>query len=202
MPDAVFVEDAAIVLDELAIITRPGVESRRAETASVARTLREYRPLASIEPPGTLEGGDALWVGRTLYVGLSGRSNDSGIRQLRALISPCGYRVEPVEVRSCLHLKSGVTQVAPDTLLINPEWVDKGHFGDVSVVEVDPEEPHGGNALLIGTTVIYPGSFPRTRKRLENRGIAVMTVDVSELQKAEGAVTCSSLVFQKQPVAA
>jgi dimethylargininase len=196
LPDAVFVEDVAIVLDEYAVITRPGAESRRPETDSLARGLREYRRLGFIEAPGTLDGGDVLRVGKTLYVGLSGRSNRAAIDQLRALIAPYGYTVKAVEVSGCLHLKSAVSQVADNTLLVNPSWVKPANFGTLEWLEVDPAEAYAANTLLIGKSIIYPTSFPRTRRRLEQRGIRVVPVDVSELQKAEGAVTCCSLVFK------
>jgi dimethylargininase len=202
LPDAVFVEDVAIVLDECAIITRPGAESRRPETDSITRKLREYRKLSWIEAPGTLDGGDVLRVGRTLYVGLSGRSNMAAIEQLRALIAPYGYTVKAAEVSGCLHLKSAVSQVAENMLLVNPRWVKPADFGAVEWLEIDPAEEYAANTLLIGDCIIYPTSFPRTRQLLEQRGIRVAPVDVSELQKAEGAVTCCSLVFQQPATAA
>ena len=195
LPDSVFVEDTAIVLDELAVIACPGVSSRRDETASIAQALAAYRPLANIEPPGTLEGGDVLRVGKMVYVGLSGRSNPAGIDQLRSLIAPHGYYLKAVEMQGCLHLKSAVTLVEPKTLLINSAWVKAVYFQGMDFVEVDQEEPYGANALLVDGTVIYPASFPRTRQRLEARGIVIKTIDVAELQKAEGAVTCCSLIF-------
>jgi dimethylargininase len=207
LPDAVFVEDTAVVLDELAVITRPGAPSRRPETAAVAHALAEHRPLAWIEPPGTLDGGDVLRVGRRIWVGLSGRSNPAGVGQLHALAAPHGYTVAPVAVRGCLHLKSAVTHVAPTILLVNPDWVEEATFAGYDVVAVDPAEPHAANALLApraegaapagnaSPTAIYPDSFPRTRARMEARGVNVIAVGVSELQKAEGAVTCCSLVF-------
>jgi dimethylargininase len=195
LPDAVFIEDTAVVLPEIAVITRPGAESRRSETASTATALAVYRPLRFIEPPGTLDGGDVLCVGRTIYVGLSGRSNAVGIDQLGLFVTPLGYRLEAVPMTGCLHLKSAVTEAALGTLLINPSWVDKTRFADVEFIEVDPGEPYGANCLLVGAAVVYPASFPCTRERLEDRGIAVTAVDVSELQKAEGAVTCCSLLF-------
>lgn len=200
MPDAVFVEDVAIVLDQIAIVTRPGAASRRAEGASVAEALMHYRPLRAIEAPGTLDGGDVLRVGRTLYVGEAARSNEAGIVQLRALLADFGYGVEAVPTHGCLHLKSAVTQVADDTLLVQPAWVDVGVFAGFRLIEVDPEEEHAANALRIGNGLIHPDCFPRTRQRLQAAGITVMPVDISELQKAEGAVTCCSLVFSESMV--
>ena len=195
-PDAVFVEDTAVVLDEVAIITRPGAESRRAEVDSSAAALARHRKLAYIEAPGTLDGGDVLTVGRRLYVGLSARSSKEGIQQLRDHLKPYGYWVEGVELHGCLHLKTAVTQVADKTLLINPQWVRGGSFEGVDLIEVDMSEPPAANAVRIGDALIYPTSFPRTQARLEQRGLNLHAVDMSETEKAEGGVTCCSLIFK------
>lgn len=194
LPDSVFVEDAAVVLDQVAVITRPGAESRRPETRSVADALRRYRALVPIEPPGTLDGGDVLCVDRTVYVGLSTRSDPSGIDQLAAAAAPFGYRVVRVPVDGCLHLKTAVTRVSETTLLINPEWVDRSLFSGMEFIDVDPSEPSAANALLVGGKVIYSAACPRTRRRLLDWGIDVISVDVSEIEKAEGGVTCCSLI--------
>jgi dimethylargininase len=197
LPDSVFVEDVAIVLDEVAVLTRPGALSRRAEVASVAIVLRGYRPVLTIEAPGTLDGGDVLRLGPTLYVGQSARSNAEGIAQLRELLAAHGYAVQEVPTRGCLHLKSAVTQLADDTLLLQPKWLDRELFADFRIIEVDPAEPHAANVLRIGDALVMPASFPRTQQRLIDAGFKVIAVDVSELQKAEGAVTCCSLVFRQ-----
>jgi dimethylargininase len=167
----------------------------------VAQALAHFRPVARIGAPGTLDGGDVLRVGRAIYVGLSVRSNAHAIGQLGDLVGPHGYTVQGVPVDGCLHLKSAVTEVAPGTLLLNPAWVDAGHFPGARTLEVDPAEPYAANAVRIGGGVVYPTAFPRTRARLEAAGIAVRAVDVSELAKAEGAVTCCSLVFEDGGVA-
>lgn len=198
LPDAVFVEDVAVVLDEIAVVTRPGAVSRRPETTQIAPVLSEYRRVTFIQAPGTLDGGDVLRLGRRIFVGQSGRSDDGGIEQLRAVVWPYGYTVTPVPVTGCLHLKSAVTEVAPGVVLVNPLWVDATAFADARVMEIDPAEPYAANGLLVGDRLIYPTSFPRTQRRLEAAGIDVDAVDVSELQKAEGAVTCCSLVFSNQ----
>jgi len=195
LPDSVFLEDTAIVLDELAVIARPGAESRRPEIESVAAALGAYRHLEFIVAPGTLDGGDVLRLDKRLFVGLSFRTNQDAIEQLRRLIGPFGYGVTAVPVRGCLHLKSAVTQVGHDTLLINREWIDADSFGPARLIDVDPAEPSAANALLIGKDVIYSSAFPRSRGRLESQGIAIHPVDASELAKAEGGVTCCSLVF-------
>lgn len=195
LADSVFVEDTAIVLEEIAIVTRPGAPSRRAETASVADLLGRYRRIAEMGAPATLDGGDVLRVNRTIYVGCSGRSNRCGIERLAELVAPFGYRVEAIPVHGCLHLKSAVTLVAPDTVLVNPEYIATESFGRFERIEVDPAEPLGANALLLNGEVIYPASKPRTAERLRHHGVQVRVVDVSELEKAEGAVTCCSLLF-------
>ena len=197
LPDSVFVEDVAIVLDEVAVLTRPGALSRRPEVASVATVLRGYRPVLTIDAPGTLDGGDVLRLDRTLYVGQSARSNAGGIAQLSKLLAAYGYAVQGVPTRGCLHLKSAVTQLADDTLLLQPKWVDRELFADFHIIEVDTAEPHAANVLRIGDALVMPASFPRTQQRLIDAGFRVIAIDVSELQKAEGAVTCCSLVFRE-----
>jgi dimethylargininase len=195
LADSVFIEDTAMVLDEIAVMCLPGAESRRPEVAGVGDVLQQYRTLASIQPPGTLDGGDLLCVGKVIYAGLSTRSNQSGIEQLRRIVADFGFSVETVETTKCLHLKSAVSEVAPDTLLINPNWINKSAFANCELIDVDEEEPHAANALRVGRSVIYPSSFPRTTEILAQRGINVTPVDLSELQKAEGAVTCCSLIL-------
>jgi len=196
LPDSVFVEDAAIVLDEVAVVTRPGAPSRRPETASVADALSAFRPLAVMAAPATLDGGDVVRMGRTLYVGLSSRTSEAGIAALRGIAAPFGYAVHGVPVTGCLHLKSAATAIGGDTVLVNPDWVDRGAFGAATVVEIDPAEPFAANALPIGGPVLFPAAFPRTRDRLAARGLDVVPLDISELAKAEGALTCCSLVFE------
>ena len=196
LPDSVFVEDTAIVLDELFVITRPGADSRKPETASIAVRLAPYRQLSQISAPGSLDGGDVLRYGKKVFIGRSGRSNEAGIKQLTSILVPHGYETKAIDVDGCLHLKSAVTQVSDDTLLINSNWVAADNFEGMKLIDVDAIEPMGANALLIGGTVIYPAHFPRTRQRLEATGIMVRAVDISELAKAEGSVTCCSLVFE------
>lgn len=198
LADSVFVEDTALVLDEIAVLCLPGAVSRQAEVAGVKEVLQKYRTLVSIESPGTLDGGDLLRIGKVIHVGLSTRSNQSGIEQLRSIVANHGYFVNAVEIVKCLHLKSAVTEVAPDTLLINSDWINTSDFGDFELIDVDEKEAHAANALLVGGSVIYPSSFPRTLEKLAKRSIDVIPVDVSELQRAEGAVTCCSLIFPTQ----
>jgi dimethylargininase len=196
LPDGVFVEDTAVVVGEVAAITRPGAASRRSETESTAEALGRYRPLARVMAPGTLDGGDVLIVGRRVFVGRSSRSNEAGAASLRSILEPHGYSVTSVDFGGCLHLKSAVTEVAAETLLVNPAWVDPRVLGAACVVEVDPQEPFAANGLRVGDTVLFPAAFPRTRQRLEDRGIGVVLVELSELAKAEGAVSCCSIVLE------
>ncbi len=194
-PDAVFVEDTAIVLEELAILTRPGAGSRRGEVDAVAEVLRGIRPLVRMEEPATLDGGDVLQLGRTLYAGRTPRTNDAGIDQLRDLAAPHGYRVVSVPVNGCLHLKSAVTWIGEDLLLMNRDWVPPALFGGGwRIIDVDESEPAAANGLRIGASVVFPEEMTRTRRRLEAVGVDVRPVPASELAKAEGGVTCCSLI--------
>jgi dimethylargininase len=196
LPDSMFVEDPAIVLDELAVILPLGTESRRPEAASLAQALSKFRKLEYVSLPGTLEGGDVLRIGRKLYVGLTKRSNAEGICQLAAILTPYGYEVIAVPVTGCLHLKSAVTYLGRETLLANRPWFDTAPLAEFQWIDVDPAEPHAANALALGGAVIFPASFPRTRARIEARGFHVTPLDIAELQKAESGLTCSSLLFE------
>ena len=195
-PDSVFVEDIAVVLDEIAIITRPGALSRRGERPSIERTVAPHRPISHIQAPGILDGGDVLTVGRSIYVGLSTRSNAEAVRQLRALVTDHGYRVIETEFRGCLHPKPAATTVSEDTLLINPEWIDAGTFPEQNCISVDPDEPNAANVVRIGNKILFGADFPRTGERLAARGFDVQPAESSELAKAEGALTCCSLIFE------
>jgi dimethylargininase len=194
LPDSVFVEDTAFILDEAAVITRPGADSRKPETASIAQALSPYRTLLHITEPGTVDGGDVLVLGKDIYIGISTRSNNAAIQQMQELLKPYGYKVTGVQMHDCLHLKTAVTRVDEKTLLINPDWVDTFHFKDFDWVEVNPAEPFAANCLPVGGQVIYPTAFPKTQMKLEQKGFKIAAVNVAELAKAEGAVTCCSLI--------
>ena len=195
-PDSVFIEDTAVVLDECAIITRPGAESRRGEVAGVADALRPFRRLFHIEAPGTLDGGDVLRVGRRLYVGMSTRSNEDGARQLADAVVCHGWSVQRVPIHDCLHLKSAVSTLPGDTLVLNPQWVDAESFDGAPHIEVHGGEPAASNVLVVGDVVVIAADAPRTRETLDAAGYETRTVDASELAKAEGGLTCRSLVLR------
>jgi dimethylargininase len=198
LPDAVFIEDTSVVVDEVAIVTRPGAESRRGETAAVAEVLARYRNLAHIEAPGTLDGGDVLFCGQRAFIGRTGRTNDDGIAQFRRILQPFGYSVYAVTVRGCLHLKSAASALSDNELLVNPAWISREDFAGVSLLPIDPAEPHAANILKAGDAYIYSPAFPRTAAMLQRR-VPLTFVDMSELAKAEGAVTCCSLIVRETP---
>ena len=195
-PDSCFVEDTAVMLDEIGIIARPGTGSRRVETASVEAALTGHRALfGRIEEPGTLEGGDVIVAGRTVYVGLSSRTNQDGLDQLQVLLEPFEYGVIPVRVTGCLHLKTGATMVGPDTVLLNPDWLDTSPFDGLNQISVDPNEPFAANAISLAGRVVMAASAPRTREELERKGFNTLSIDISEMEKLEAGLSCCSIIF-------
>lgn len=196
LPDSVFVEDIALVFPEVAVLTYPGADSRLPERETIRHTLQPWRTIFQLESPARLDGGDVLVLDREVYIGLSSRSNQLAVEKMQNILQEYGYSVKGVSLSGCLHLKSAVTQVAPNCLLLNPNWIDRNTFSEWDQIEVAPEEDHAANALLIGGAVLYPAAFPATAFQLQAAGISLEIVDLSELAKAEGAVTCCSLVFQ------
>jgi dimethylargininase len=194
-PDGVFVEDTAVVVDGLAVLTRPGAASRRGEVESVAAVLAPLLPNARITAPGTLDGGDVLRLGDVLYVGSSGRTNTEGLRQLAEFVD---LEVRPVPLRGALHLKTAVTALDSETIVVQPRWVDAEHFGKVRLVEVDPREPFGANTLRVGRELIVPAAHPRTAEACAPFVDGVRLVEVDELAKAEGGVTCCSILVETE----
>src|SRR5688572_9436813 len=195
-PDSVFVEDTAFILPEVAVITRPGADSRKSETESIIQALSPFKKLVHVTEPATVDGGDVLVLGKNIYIGLSTRSNSNAIEQLNQLLSQYGYQVFGAELTDCLHLKSAVTKVDNKTLLMNPNWVDSSNFKGFGVIEIDASEPFAANCLPVNGYIIYPTSFPKTQALLEAKGFKIKNVEVDELAKAEGAVTCCSLIIE------
>jgi dimethylargininase len=196
MPDAVFVEDPLVVVDEVAIVTRMGSLSRRAECDSLAEAISAYRPVRRMPAPATLEGGDVMRIGREVFVGLSSRTNRAGLQQLAKELEPFGYKVRPVEVRGCLHLKSACCPMGDGKILAHTAWLDRTALRDYRIIEVAADEPGAANILRIGDTVLMPASFPHTREIVGREGLEVRTVGISEMMKAEAAITCSSVIFE------
>jgi dimethylargininase len=194
-PDCCFVEDAAVVLDEIAVVTRPEAPSRRGETDAVADALARHRPLVRVAEPATLDGGDVLRLGRRIFVGRTARTNAAGIEALRAAVEPHGYGVTAVEVSGCLHLKSAATALGPDAVLVHSPWIDPAPLRGIELVSVPADEPLAANVLALGRHAVAHVGFPRTLDLLARRGFTVVPVDVSEFLKAEAGVTCKSVVW-------
>lgn len=195
LADAVFVEDTAVVLDEVAILTNMGAPSRKDEPAAIEPELRRHRSvIARIEAPATLEGGDVLRVGKTLLVGATARSNAEGIAALRRIASPFGYDVRAVPIDGCLHLKTACTALPDGTLLVNPRWVDARDLPSFQVLHVAEGEPDAANVVLIDQRVVMAAAHPRTTELIRARGFEVDVVDLSEFAKAEGCATCLSIL--------
>jgi dimethylargininase len=201
LPDAVFVEDPAIVVDEVAIISVVGAPSRRPEAQSLAVALSRYRPIRELIGPATLEGGDVMRIGRSVFVGLSQRTNREGFGQLSEILRAYDYQLQTINIGGCLHLKSACSYIGNNSILINRSLVDPKPFGGFELIDIADDEPAGANALLVNDVVIMPASFPRTRALLERREFCVRTINLSELQKAEAGVTCTSLIFNHEAVA-
>ena len=195
-PDAVFIQDTAVVVEEVAVVAAMGAACRADEVESVAEVLSSHRPLRRLSPPATLEGGDVVRIGRTLYVGVSGRTNREGITQLSDILAPYDYQVRPVGVRGCLHLSTGCSYLGRGLMLLNPVWVDAAPFGEFEILEVPETESWAANTIAVGDTVLMASAFERTCALVENQGFKVVATDISELQKAEGALTCMSLMFE------
>jgi len=195
LPDSVFIEDTAIVLDEIAIVASMGAEARRAEARGIEMEIQKHRELERIVLPATVDGGDVLRVGRTLLVGASSRTNPAGVTALTTIVRRFGYEIVPVPVRGCLHLKTACTALPGGTLLVNPEWIDLAPLRSFECVKVPEAEPWAANVLLAGSSVCMAAENPRTAEMIQRRGFDVRTVELSEFAKAEGGVTCLSLLF-------
>jgi dimethylargininase len=193
-PDGVFVEDTALLLGEHAVILRPGAPSRAGETESTAAGLTDRFAVHRLDT-GHVDGGDVLRIDRTLYVGISTRTDLAGIRALGEVLAPLGYKVVPVPVAGGLHLKSAATCVN-GVLVHNPAWVSPTHFAGAEPLAVAPGEAFGGNVLLAGERVLAAADSPRTAALLAARGLRVVTLDISEMRKADAALTCMSLISE------
>jgi dimethylargininase len=195
-PDSCFVEDTAIVVEELAVICSLGVSSRRGETELIERTLSRYREIAHIPFPATLEGGDVLRIGKKIFVGQTSRTNPRGIEELAKVLEPHGYSVTAVRTRGSLHLKTACTAISDDTLFANPEWVELEAMRGFKLVYTPDQEPWSANLLRVGNTVCVQAGFPRAAELIARVAERVEIIDTSELGKAEGGLTCSSIIFE------
>ncbi len=197
-PDSVFVEDTALVLDEVAVMMSPGAPSRRDEPRAIESALRQFRPIERIQAPATIDGGDIVRCGRRLYVGQSQRTNEAGISALSEVVQPYGYDVVGIPVFGCLHLKSGCSTLPDGRFLVNANWIDVSPLGSDRLVPVPADEEWAGDVLVIGERIIVSDAFPDTCDLLSGLGWEIVPVDVSEFAKVDGGVTCLSLVFEEQ----
>jgi len=195
LPDAVFVEDTAVVLDELAVMMSMGADSRRREPAGIESVLREYRDIARVELPATIDGGDVVVVARTILVGASSRTSRAGIDALAAIVTPLGYRVLGVPVTGCLHLKTACTALPDDRLIVNRDLIDTRPLAGFDLVDVPPHEAYAADVAMVDGHVVVSAAYPDTAELLAASGYSVRPIDVSEFAKAEGGVTCMSLIF-------
>ena len=194
-PDAYFVEDAAVVLPEIAVLTRPGAPSRRGETASVESALARHRRLARIDLPGTLEGGDVLWAGGRFFIGLSVRTNEDGALQLGRILESCGYSWTAVPVEKGLHLKSFVNTLGGRTLVVASRFEGREFFRSFDRIVLDPGDDYAANTLWVNGTLLVPRGFPRALEKYAGLGLPLIEVDTSEMRKMDGGLTCLSLRF-------
>jgi dimethylargininase len=192
-PDGVFLEDTAIVLDEIAILCSMGTAARRREPLAIEPILRECRELRRIEMPAMIEGGDVLRIERTLLVGLSSRSNAAGAAALALLVEPLGYQVRAIPVLDCLHLKTACTALPDGRLLVNRSWLEISALQNYDCIDVPADEPWAANTLPIGQRVMLPAAHRQTAGLLARLGFEPVPVQLSEFAKAEGGVTCLTL---------
>jgi dimethylargininase len=195
MADAVFVEDTALVLDEIAVMMSPGAPSRRREPAGIEPALRQFRAIDRVRLPATIDGGDIVVAGKQIFVGRSDRTNDAGIAALRRIVAPHHYSVTAIPVTGCLHLKTACSALPNGQFLVNREWIDVSQLPLSLLTDVPEDEPWAGDVLVIGNQIIASDAFPRTMDLLTRTAAEVIPVSVSEFAKAEGGVTCLSLVF-------
>ena len=194
-PDSTFIEDTAVVFDELAIMASVGVESRRGEIPGVESVLGYYRDIQHIRLPATLEGGDVLRIEKKIFVGISPRTNIAGFETIKEILEPFGYQLIPLAINGCLHLKSACVAVDDETLLVNPRWLDLQPLRDFRIIPVPEDEPAAVNSLRIDSTICMHSGHQKTIDLLVNLKFSVKAVDISELLKAEAGMTCSSIIF-------
>jgi dimethylargininase len=192
-PDAYFVEDVAVVVPELAIITRPGALARRDEALHIVEPLAAHRTVVRLESPATLDGGDVLVAGRRVLVGMSARTNQAGFASLRELLTPHGYTVEAIRVAAGLHLKSSVSPIGPDAIVVTPAFADRDELADFEQIVVSETEAYAANAVWINEHLLVAAGFPTLARALRGRGLELIELDMSEVAKMDGGLSCLSL---------
>ncbi len=194
-PDAYFVEDTAVVTPEIAVITIPGAISRQGEQTSIEPVLSQFRKIEKIQAPGTVDGGDVLMAGNRFFIGISDRTNSEGARQLGAILEPYGYAWDTISVGEGLHLKSSVNYVGKNTLLLTAPFQNLSCFDSYDKIILDKTETYAANTLWINDSLIMPGGFPSAKEKLSTMGMPLVELDVSEVAKMDGGLTCLSLRF-------
>jgi len=197
-PDGCFIEDTAIVFDELAVVTNMTAEWRRGEPAAIENALAGYRDVARLSGAAVIDGGDVLRTGRELFVGLSARTNRRAFEELKRILGPFGYSVAAVGVKGCLHLKTACTALDERTLLVNPAWVDTELFSGFELLAVPEGEPLAANTLRVNDTLFLQAGYPKTIEIVRERHERTEVLDMSEFSKADGSLTCLSLVFEHE----
>jgi len=195
-PDSVFVEDVALCTPPCAIVTNPGAASRNGEKIDIKPELESfYEQVESIDAPGTLDAGDVMMVGKHYFIGISQRTNTQGAEQLLRILKSYGMEGSTVPLKEMLHLKSGLSYLEQNHLLISGEFLAFPAFSDFRRIEVDPEETYAANSLWVNSTVLVPAGYPKTRKKIERAGYPTISLDVSEFRKLDGGLSCLSLRF-------
>ena len=194
-PDCCFVEDAAIVIEDKAIISYMGIKSRLGEEIEVRKTLSNYMKTCGIEPPASIEGGDVLRINEKIYIGLSGRTNQFAIQQVKTFISDYEYRVIPVEIDKILHLKSACTYIGNDYVVLVPGYFDDNVFSEYKKIIIPEKEAYSANCLSINGKVLISKGYPHTKKLIENEGFEILEIEMSEFRKGGGSLTCLSIIF-------
>lgn len=194
-PDAYFVEDTAVITPYVAVITRPGAASRRGEVGSLEPIITKYRPVYHIEAPGTLDGGDVLRIDNHFYVGVSKRTNPEGAGQLGRILEEYGHTWTPVPVSAGLHLKTNVSYLGGNTLLVTRNLADRDDFRGYDKILVEPGEERAANCLQINNSLLVPKGFPKTQALLQPLGYDLIEVEASEARKMDGGLSCMSIRF-------
>lgn len=196
-PDSCFVEDVALLTKQFALLTRPGVSSRRGEVEHIESTIQLFfgDRLSKIHAPGALEAGDVLQIEKHFFIGLSARTNMAGAQQMTQAVSQYGYTASTVTLKEFLHLKTGVSYLGQEYILVSGELISHPAFAHLTQIIVEPEEAYAANCIMINGTVLLPQGYPKTRKEIARRGLPIIEVDVSEFRKIDGGLSCLSLRF-------
>jgi len=195
LPDCCFVEDTAIAVDDIAIITNPGAISRRAEVAAVEKEISKYKTIHRIDAPATIDGGDVLQIGKKIFIGLSERTTQEAIDQVQEIVRSKGFEVIGVPIHHTLHLKSVATALTDSQIILNAAHFDEALFSGLRKIIVPEQEHYAANCLAVNETIFIPSGFPVTKSLIEGAGFSTVELENSEFKKGDGALTCLSILF-------